>query len=498
MRRNIIFVFAFYIAILCVPQYATAQSYMVPAGEVYHEEGIASWYGAEFDGRPTASGEIFNSTLFTAAHPSLPFGTFVIVTNRHNNRQVTVKINDRGPFVASRSIDLSRAAAEHLDMIYTGTAPVIIETLPASYLQPPLELPAYTDYTWADSQSAALYAPEPAPPAEPAMASPGSYPYPPITVNVYPSGQPEAQSPYQTQSQHQPQASTQYQPSASTQYQSPTQYQLPPASTQYQPQAQYQPPAPTQYQPQAQYQPPAPTQYQPQPQYQPPAPTQYQPQAQYQPPAPAQYQPQPQYQVQPPAPAQYQPQPQYQVQPQAQYQPQPQYQVQPQYQPQPQIQPQYQYQSPQPANPYSPTILPPVPMPPVAQQSYQETYLPPPPIQPVLESPPPVAPPMVPPIAPPLTQSLSPQPSSSIVKLTPAITPLPGTNYRLQVGSYKAPRNAVDAFDKLKGAGLSPAYEQNGEFYRVVLAGIPGTDVPSVVDKLGRAGFREAIIRVEP
>jgi cell division protein FtsN len=74
---------------------------------------------------------------------------------------------------------------------------------------------------------------------------------------------------------------------------------------------------------------------------------------------------------------------------------------------------------------------------------------------------------------------------------------LPGTTYRLQVGSYKAPRNAVDAFEKLKNAGLYPAYEQNGEFYRVVLAGIPGTEVMSVVDKLGRAGFREAIIRVE-
>jgi cell division protein FtsN len=83
------------------------------------------------------------------------------------------------------------------------------------------------------------------------------------------------------------------------------------------------------------------------------------------------------------------------------------------------------------------------------------------------------------------------------VRLIPAINPLPGTTYRLQIGSYKTPRNAVDAFEKLKGVGLNPAYEQNGEFYRVVLAGIPGTDVQSVTEKLGRAGFREAIIRVE-
>jgi cell division protein FtsN len=109
----------------------------------------------------------------------------------------------------------------------------------------------------------------------------------------------------------------------------------------------------------------------------------------------------------------------------------------------------------------------------------------------------PLVPSIAPPLVQPLAQSLPPQPAPT-VKLTPAINPLPGTNYRLQVGSYKTPRNAVDAFDKLKSAGLSPAYEQNGEFYRVVLAGIPGTEVHSVVDKLGRAGFREAIIRVEP
>jgi len=132
MSRNSLFVFAFYIAAaLCMPQHTSAQS-----GSVFRQEGMASWYGPEFDGRPTASGEIFNSTLFTAAHPSLPFGTFLTVTNKQNNRQVTVKVNDRGPFVAGRIIDLSRAAAEHLDMIAVGTALVVVETMPTSYLQP--------------------------------------------------------------------------------------------------------------------------------------------------------------------------------------------------------------------------------------------------------------------------------------------------------------------------------------------------------------------------
>jgi len=94
--------------------------------EIFQQEGIASWYGREYEGRPTASGEIFDSSQLTAAHPYLPFGTVVVVTNLHNNRSVTVRINDRGPFVPGRIIDVSRAAAEQLDMIITGTAPVTV------------------------------------------------------------------------------------------------------------------------------------------------------------------------------------------------------------------------------------------------------------------------------------------------------------------------------------------------------------------------------------
>jgi rare lipoprotein A len=111
-----------------VVQNAGAQTRQIPGGETFRQEGIASWYGPEFDGRPTASGETFNSTLFTAAHPSLPFGTVLTVTNRHNNKKVSVRVNDRGPFVAARIIDVSKAAAEQLDMIATGTAPVTVES----------------------------------------------------------------------------------------------------------------------------------------------------------------------------------------------------------------------------------------------------------------------------------------------------------------------------------------------------------------------------------
>lgn len=96
-----------------------------PAG--FTETGIASWYGPEFHGRPTSSREIFDQNDLTAAHPTLPFGTMVLVTNLENGRQVTVRINDRGPFVKGRIIDLSFAAARLLGMVGPGTARVRIE-----------------------------------------------------------------------------------------------------------------------------------------------------------------------------------------------------------------------------------------------------------------------------------------------------------------------------------------------------------------------------------
>lgn len=91
--------------------------------------GSASWYGGKFHGRRTANGERFDMNKLTAAHKSLPFGTKVRVTNRRNGKSVVVRINDRGPFVGSRIIDLSRGAAGAVDMIGTGIAPVIVEIL---------------------------------------------------------------------------------------------------------------------------------------------------------------------------------------------------------------------------------------------------------------------------------------------------------------------------------------------------------------------------------
>jgi rare lipoprotein A len=98
------------------------QSYARPGS--YREIGEASFYGREAHGKSTASGEKFNMNAYTAAHKSLPFGTRVRVTNLANKKSVVVRINDRGPFVAGRIIDLSYAAAKKIKMLDAGVAEV--------------------------------------------------------------------------------------------------------------------------------------------------------------------------------------------------------------------------------------------------------------------------------------------------------------------------------------------------------------------------------------
>jgi rare lipoprotein A len=92
-------------------------------------DGLASWYGPGFHGKRTASGERFNENHLTAAHKTLPFGTVVRVTNLVNGRRVDVRINDRGPFVRGRVIDLSKAAAREVDMIRDGVVPVNLQII---------------------------------------------------------------------------------------------------------------------------------------------------------------------------------------------------------------------------------------------------------------------------------------------------------------------------------------------------------------------------------
>jgi rare lipoprotein A len=293
------------LVLLILAGIAAFSSAQTSGAEVFRQEGIASWYGPGFEGRPTASGEIFNSSQFTAAHQTLPFGTVLLVTNLQNKRQVVVRINDRGPFVAARIIDLSKAAAEVVDMTISGTAPVVIEQVFNLALGPvanpvPVAAPASL--------------PNPVPVAAPALPPspvPVASPSPPPNLEPTPATAPNVVYVVETSPESTPVSG----------------------------------------------------------------------------------------------------------------------------------------QTPAPARP----------------QAAQQTYFP--------------APAAV------IRGGIPPADSNSL--------------YRLQVGAFSVPRNAVDAFEKLKGLGLNPNYEQNGEFYRVVLTGLRAAEIPSVAQTLGNAGFREAIIREE-
>jgi len=116
----------FLVAILAFS--SCARAHILP-GAAGTQTGIASWYGPDFHGKQTSNREIYDMYELTAAHKTLPFGTKVMVTNLGNGRSVFVRINDRGPFVEGRIIDLSYAAARSVDMVGPGTAPVRLEIL---------------------------------------------------------------------------------------------------------------------------------------------------------------------------------------------------------------------------------------------------------------------------------------------------------------------------------------------------------------------------------
>lgn len=140
--------------------------------EGYREEGIASWYGWDFHGRKTSSGPPYNMFDLTAAHKSLPIPTYVRVTNLENGRNVVVKVNDRGPFVGRRIIDLSYAAADRLDMLGQGTAQVEVVALEPYQSLPELAARrAEVRERLASRQNRSEPAPEPAEPAMIAMAA---------------------------------------------------------------------------------------------------------------------------------------------------------------------------------------------------------------------------------------------------------------------------------------------------------------------------------------
>jgi rare lipoprotein A len=109
------------------PPAASAPKPGSPSGKMRTETGVASYYHDKFTGRATANGEKYQPQQLTAAHRTLPFGTQVKVTNLSNGKTVTVRINDRGPHTKGRILDLSKKAAQNLDMMRSGTAKVKLE-----------------------------------------------------------------------------------------------------------------------------------------------------------------------------------------------------------------------------------------------------------------------------------------------------------------------------------------------------------------------------------
>jgi len=114
---------------IVVLAYGCASTATAPAKPAEMLQGVASWYGEEFAGRTTANGEIFDPTLLTAAHRTLPFGTVLDITNPKTSQTVRVRINDRGPYIGGRIIDLSYAAAQRIGLIEPGVGPVAIQVV---------------------------------------------------------------------------------------------------------------------------------------------------------------------------------------------------------------------------------------------------------------------------------------------------------------------------------------------------------------------------------
>lgn len=121
MKRQLLFI------LLLIFLATSCHRKMVPGASVSGSEtGMASYYSESYNGKKTANGEIYHSSDYTAAHKTLPFGTKVKVTNLNNGKSVKVRVNDRGPFIAGRIIDLTRTAAQKLDMVTAGVVKVKI------------------------------------------------------------------------------------------------------------------------------------------------------------------------------------------------------------------------------------------------------------------------------------------------------------------------------------------------------------------------------------
>ncbi|CAN2046428.1 rare lipoprotein A [Candidatus Magnetomoraceae bacterium gMMP-1] len=109
--------------------------YPLESSKDYYERGIASWYGDDFHGKKTSNGEVYNMYAMTAAHKTLPLGTHVRVSNLNNGKSIRVRINDRGPFIDGRIIDLSYKAAQKIGLVAEGTASVSVTAINSSIIE---------------------------------------------------------------------------------------------------------------------------------------------------------------------------------------------------------------------------------------------------------------------------------------------------------------------------------------------------------------------------
>jgi rare lipoprotein A len=188
----------------CSHHAARLNAPLAPAHIGSTETGVASWYGVPYDGRRAASGEVYDMRQLTAAHRSLPFQTWVEVTNLSNGKQVDVRINDRGPFVKGRIVDLSQAAARDIDMLRAGTARVRLKVIPPLSMPPntPLREPSREPVEITATPTAPASAPTtpaPVPPvadAEPLVTSPAVIAPPAITP--IPAAEPPVMTPATT------------------------------------------------------------------------------------------------------------------------------------------------------------------------------------------------------------------------------------------------------------------------------------------------------------
>lgn len=157
---------------------------VLASADNFVERGVASWYGPDFHGHSTSSGEIYDMYAMTAAHRTLPIPCYARVTNLSNGRSVVVRINDRGPFVANRVIDLSYSAASRLDIVRTGTAFVELRTMGVGDnggVAPPIQVTAAT--TMSPTVQSTSSAPTGSPVADAAAAT--IDPSQPATVALY-------------------------------------------------------------------------------------------------------------------------------------------------------------------------------------------------------------------------------------------------------------------------------------------------------------------------